>query len=151
MNINLKVANQSLVKRNFRIYVGTLLPLVLILVWASVSEWFSSDSATNKIIAYSIIGCSQLGFWLYNRQFTLREKIVVTTDGIITEQFNTIPFREITNYSPTEFTRWTDTITIRTTDGQEVAFTRIKEKNTDNTIDFIEFGTLIKENCPLKN
>lgn len=100
MEITLKVANKTLIKKNLRIYFGILFLVVGLLVWATVAAWFTKDDTTNKIIAYSIFGIIHFGFIIYNLRFSIKEKVIVVKDGIQTEQFNFIPYSDIVSYTP---------------------------------------------------
>jgi hypothetical protein len=151
MEIGLKISNQTLIKKTFGIYSFILIVIVGVLVWGSVSEWFSNDQATNRIIAFSILGITQIGFMVYLKKFHIAEKVQVMKDGISTQQFNFIPFADIEKYSPKEFTKWTDTMSIRHTSGPEIAFTRLKKEKRRSETEFIEFCNMIKENATTPN
>jgi hypothetical protein len=151
MKINLKVANLSLIKKKHRIYFGFFLLFVGLMIWSTIEEWFTADPLTNKIIAYSSIGIVHFSFIFYAKTFHILETVNVLKDGIQTEQFHTIPFTEIVSYTPFVFTKWTHTINIRLHSGQEIAFTRVKNLKNDNTVDFMAFGNIIKENSSVKN
>jgi hypothetical protein len=151
MEIVLKISDKSIIKRNARIYCAFLFLPVGLLVWASINNWFSTDASSNEMIAYAVIGVIHLAFMLYNRKLHINEKVMLQKDGIITQQFNLIPFSEIVNYSPKKFNKWTDTISISIRSGQEVAFTKVKEKTNENTIDFIAFGNHLKERVSLES
>ena len=78
----------------------------------------------------------------------IEEEILVKTDGVLTTQFDFIPFEDIANYSPAHFTKHTDTISIlQRSSGKEIAFTRLSREKRKSEDEFINFGNRIKENA----